>query len=150
MHSGRLGGPAGVASGTTIRLALWLIKGSVHESPSAGGMWGQVIDAVMRLRKCNRKRMLSVMLTRFRESGAAMPDAVVIINAVGEIEWQNDAAKRLLGVRAAGHRKTVNSPHPPSCLYSLPRGPGLSRTGRISVTAWRAPETECPGGAVWR
>jgi two-component system phosphate regulon sensor histidine kinase PhoR len=81
------------------QLALWLIKGSAHESPSAGGMWGQVIDAVMRLRKCSRKRMLSALLTRFRESAAAMPDAVVIINAVGEMEWLNDAATRLLGAR---------------------------------------------------
>ena len=53
------------------RLALWRIKGSAHKSLSAGGMWGQVIDAVMRLRKCNRKCMLSAMLIRFRESAAA-------------------------------------------------------------------------------
>jgi two-component system phosphate regulon sensor histidine kinase PhoR len=125
MHSGRLGGPAGVASGTTIRVPLWLIKGSVHESPSAGGVWGQVIDAVMRLRKCNRKRMLSVMLTRFRESGAAMPDAVVIINAVGEIEWQNDAAIRLLGVRAQqdiGRRLIHLIRHPAFTAYLVAQG----------------------------
>jgi two-component system phosphate regulon sensor histidine kinase PhoR len=59
-----------------------------------------VVDAIVQLHKRSRKRKqaLTVIVGRFRELAAAMPDAVVIIDSVGDIDWLNDAATRLLGL----------------------------------------------------
>jgi two-component system phosphate regulon sensor histidine kinase PhoR len=78
----------------------WLREGR-RRPPDSSGMWGEVFHHLYRLQKRNRKRKkkLASMLSRFRESTAAMPDATVVMDADGVIEWWNDAASRLLGLR---------------------------------------------------
>jgi two-component system phosphate regulon sensor histidine kinase PhoR len=104
------------------QLALWLTKVESRPPPEAGGAWGPVVDAITQLRKVNRrrKRTLTAWLARFRESAAAMPDAVIIIGAAGNIEWLNDAATRLLGLRPRqdiGQRLTYLIRHPAFTAY---------------------------------
>ncbi len=82
------------------RLERWL-QGAAGFLPDTGGIWGEVYYRLHRLQKRNRKRKkrLSAMLSRFRESTAAMPDATVVLDADGAIEWWNDAATRAFGLR---------------------------------------------------
>jgi len=99
------------------QLARWLATGGARELSGTSGVWGRVADDIARLRRGNRKRKqtLTALLGRFRESAAAMPDAVVIIGAYGELEWFNDAATRLLGLRSRqdiGRRLTHLVRHP--------------------------------------
>jgi two-component system, OmpR family, phosphate regulon sensor histidine kinase PhoR len=104
------------------RLALWLADYHRREPPDAAGLWRQVVDAIARSRKSTRRRSqaLTAWLGRFKESAAAMPDAVVIIGADGEIEWLNDAATRLLDLRPhqdIGQRLTHLIRHPAFTAY---------------------------------
>lgn len=46
-----------------------------------------------------RKRQLSAYLTQFRKAISAMPDAIVLIDQSGKIEWANHNAKSVLGIR---------------------------------------------------
>lgn len=81
-------------------LERWL-SAKASSPPEVPGIWGAVFNHLYRMRKRDRKRKkrLTAMLARFRESTAAMPDATVVLNADGVIEWWNDAAGRLLGLR---------------------------------------------------
>ncbi len=103
------------------RLNRWLAAGA-GEPPDAAGMWRQAVDTIARARKRHRKRRrtLTGWLGRFRESAAALPDAVVIINAAGDIEWLNAAATRLLGLlprQDLGQRLTHLIRHPIFTTY---------------------------------
>ncbi|MEJ2344700.1 MAG: phosphate regulon sensor histidine kinase PhoR [Gammaproteobacteria bacterium] len=82
------------------RLQRWLQRKGGY-LPDAAGIWGEVYYHLHRLQKRNRKRKkrLASMLNRFRESTAAMPDATVVLDADGAIEWWNDAATRVFGLR---------------------------------------------------
>ncbi len=104
------------------RVKRWLSEASVHEPPSAAGVWADIVSAIIRLRRANRrrKRALTNMLDRFRESAAAMPDAIVILGPDGEIEWLNEAAAPMLGLHLrqdGGLRLTDLIRHPAVASY---------------------------------
>jgi two-component system, OmpR family, phosphate regulon sensor histidine kinase PhoR len=82
------------------RLARWL-RVKKLQTPEAPGLWGEIFQQFRRLQQRNRKRKrkLSNMLRRFRESTEAMPDAAVVLNAAYEIEWFNKAAARFLNLQ---------------------------------------------------
>ncbi len=82
------------------RLERWL-RGKGGYPPDTGAIWGEVYHRLYRLQRRNRKRKkkLAAMLSRFRESTAAMPDATVVLGSSNEIEWWNDAATRVFGLR---------------------------------------------------
>ena len=84
------------------RLENWLSTGAGPPPRGGQGVWGEVYYQLYRLRQHHRrrKRSLAQYLHRFREFTAAMPDATVVLRTSGEIEWFNEAAGRLLGLRA--------------------------------------------------
>lgn len=84
------------------RMERWLREGKKLNPPNASGIWGEVYYQLYRLhlRNRKRKRKLADILTRFQESTAAMPDATVVLRETAEIEWWNDAATQLLGLRS--------------------------------------------------
>jgi len=84
------------------RLDDWLRHGRQFSTPSSLGVWGEIFNHFYRLRRRDRerKRRIAYLLREFRNSTAAMPDAVVVVDALWEIIWFNDAASRLLGLRA--------------------------------------------------
>ncbi len=79
----------------------WLQDGHRFHPPEAGGIWGEVFHLLYRLQLRNRKRKrrLTGLIKRFQEATAAMPDATVILDADGAIEWFNGAAQGLLGLQ---------------------------------------------------
>ncbi len=64
-------------------------------------MWGQVFDSIYDIQRSStaeREKLLAT-LDYLRASFASMSDAVVMIDASGDIEWCNAAAGELLGMR---------------------------------------------------
>lgn len=95
----------------------WLQKPKKRLPPSAGGAMEGIIREVdfMHERHRSRKRKLSQYIQRFQKATAALPDATVILNQQGEIEWANEASRRLLGLkwpRDAGQRLSNLVRHP--------------------------------------
>jgi two-component system, OmpR family, phosphate regulon sensor histidine kinase PhoR len=82
------------------RLFEWLRDGHRFHPPESDGIWGEVFHQLYRLQLRNRKRKrrLAGLIKRFQEATSAMPDATVILDAEGTIEWFNSAAEQLLGL----------------------------------------------------
>lgn len=82
-------------------LARWLSKDKKYTPPVAYGIWGAIFDEIYRLlrRQRQRNKRFSEWLHRFRESTNAMPDAVVVLQENGEIEWWNSIASEWLPLR---------------------------------------------------
>lgn len=83
------------------RLLVWLRRGRAGQAPEGGGVWEEIFYLIYRLRRRSkrRKKQLIRMLERFRTATAALPDATVVLGPRDEIDWFNEAAERLLGLR---------------------------------------------------
>jgi two-component system phosphate regulon sensor histidine kinase PhoR len=83
------------------KLLKWVKKPKKNPSPTAEGAIDDVCREIERVRQQNnsRKKKLAGYLKRFQSATAALPDAVVVLGAFGEVDWANDSAKTLLGVR---------------------------------------------------
>ncbi|HLB31054.1 MAG TPA: phosphate regulon sensor histidine kinase PhoR [Gammaproteobacteria bacterium] len=93
------------------RLTGWMENGAAAEPPELSG----VIDDIARefdllqLRHRQRKKKLTRNLKRFQASMTALPDAVVVMDNTGAIQWVNERACAYLGInwpRDAGQRLT--------------------------------------------
>ena len=75
---------------------------SNQEPPEGSGIWLGIFNRIYALQKRNKsqKIKLASALTRFQEAASAMPDAMVILTQSGRIEWFNQAAKGLLGLKS--------------------------------------------------
>lgn len=84
-----------------IKLKHWLEKPKKRRSPSADGMIDDVCRQIehMRQQNSNRKKKLTGYLKRFQMATAALPDAIVVLGEFGQVDWANQAARQLLGVR---------------------------------------------------
>ena len=84
------------------KLNQWLISKTTGEIPEGNGAWAGVFDQIYALQKRNKsqKIKLASALTRFQEAASAMPDAMVILDENNRIEWFNQAARRLIGLRS--------------------------------------------------
>ena len=83
------------------RLERWYDRRKKTEPPVAAGIWGEAFQHIYQLQRSNRqrKKRLATILSRFKESTAAMPDATVVLTEDDHIEWFNKAAKRYLGLQ---------------------------------------------------
>jgi len=83
------------------RLERWYYRRKKTEPPHASGIWGEAFEHIYQLQRSNRqrKKRLATILSRFKESTAAMPDATVVLTEDDRIEWFNKAAKRYLGLK---------------------------------------------------
>ncbi len=83
------------------RFERWLAERPKGYPKAPPGLWEEIYSHIHRLQQQHkkRKRKLAALLNRFQESTAAMPDATVVLDALGRIEWFNRAAVRLLGLR---------------------------------------------------
>ena len=83
------------------QVLLWLdrsIKKLPHDTP---GLWGYVYYRLLlqdKKSKSRKKRIRSI-LKEFSSSTRAMPDATVVLNKRYEIQWINEAASRMLGLK---------------------------------------------------
>jgi len=84
----------------------WQQKPKSCRPPFAIGIWASIIKiaAAQRERARKRKRKLGRMLAGFRESTNALPDATVILDDEGRMEWWTDEARDVLGLDAKTDR----------------------------------------------
>ncbi|MEO1767885.1 phosphate regulon sensor histidine kinase PhoR [Thiobacter aerophilum] len=82
------------------KLAHWLKDPQLATVPQAGGSWGDLFAQLYQIvrRQSKSRHQLSEALARFRRAGEAMPDGVVILDELDEIEWFNPVAARQLGL----------------------------------------------------
>lgn len=83
------------------RLDHWLRHAKRYNPPDVDGVWGEVYYLFYRAqqRQRKRKKLLVSYLSRFQQMTKAMPDATVVLSNGSEIEWFNEAAQQLLGLR---------------------------------------------------
>ncbi len=100
------------------RFYVWLSQHDEQPLPSSSGVWGDIFDAIYRMRKAQdiQRQDLVKQLTRMQDSTAALRDGVVLLDSRGQIEFWNDAAGRLLGLRrnADEHQVLTNLLRDPS------------------------------------
>ncbi len=89
-----------------VRFTRWLQKGKKHPRPHPLGIWGAVMLRIDELsgRGQKRKRKLNRMLSGFLESTGALPDATVVLNDEGRLDWWNSAASDFIGVDRKQHK----------------------------------------------
>ncbi|QXP85366.1 phosphate regulon sensor histidine kinase PhoR [Methylococcus sp. Mc7] len=83
------------------RLYVWMRGGRAERIPAGTGIWEEIYYLIHKLRRRNkrRKKQLIRMLEQFRTATSALPDATVVLGARDEIDWFNESACRLLGLR---------------------------------------------------
>jgi two-component system phosphate regulon sensor histidine kinase PhoR len=83
------------------RLSWWLQHRSAEDAPDLGGLWGEIIALIMRIyrRKLFLKRRTVELFREFRQLSASVPDGVLVLSGDRDIQWFNQAAGRLLGLR---------------------------------------------------
>lgn len=83
------------------RLERWMLNNK-SDVPDATGIWGEIFNHIFHLQKRNKKQKknLAASLARFQQVAAALPDGAVILKRNDVIEWANESAKRLLGIRS--------------------------------------------------
>lgn len=83
------------------KLHIWLKNPDLKDPPDSYGLWGAIFDDVFRLQnrqKKSRKRLKAV-IRRVQDSTTALRDGVLMVNNNGELEWWNESAGRLLGLK---------------------------------------------------
>jgi two-component system phosphate regulon sensor histidine kinase PhoR len=93
------------------RLLNWLRGGKASELPQGGGIWEEIYYLIYRLRRRSkrRKKQLLRMLESFRTATTALPDATVVLGARDQIDWFNEAAAHLLGLRRGDIGQNIGS-----------------------------------------
>lgn len=127
------GGLLGLAVGHLDQnIRLWLLERHLqhpnrHEAPSGMGPWRSIRRNLLRLerRQRRRKRQLRNLIEELRACSAALPDAIVALDHSGHIQWFNDAATRLIGLKS----KDLGVP-----LMHLVRHPDF--TAHMLADAW--------------
>ena len=79
----------------------WVENPKHNPMPEVSGQLYSLYRSINRknTKNSNRKRQLSAYLTQFRKAVGALPDAIILIDDNGKIEWANKNAKAVLGIR---------------------------------------------------
>ncbi|MFT6408752.1 MAG: two-component system phosphate regulon sensor histidine kinase PhoR [Arenicella sp.] len=82
-------------------LYLWAENPKHNPMPEVDGQLHSLYRSILRTNAKNskRKRQLSAYLTQFRRAVSALPDAIVLVDDNGKIEWANRNANTVLGIR---------------------------------------------------
>jgi len=93
------------------RLTRWLQDSGNRLPPAARGVWGYVYYRleVKRRKAARRKKRIGRLLKQFQASTQALPDATVVLDKDYRIQWMNDAATTILGIRRSDTGQPVTS-----------------------------------------
>lgn len=86
-----------------LRLHKWLKNHQPDEAPPDGyGLWGEVFDSIYHLQRRNQRARgrLQAVIDRMQESTAALRDGMILLDRDGNLEWWNQSAERLLGLKS--------------------------------------------------
>lgn len=83
------------------RIHQWLSVQDPSDPPEAKGLWGDVFDGIYRLQRQGREERVRLQATvdYLQDSFASLDDGAVMLDQQGNIEWSNQAAENLLGLR---------------------------------------------------
>lgn len=93
------------------QLERWLSMGARGKIPKACGIWEDIYYHFLRLRKAEKrsKKELAKRIEQFRKSTEALPDAAVVLNSQDEIEWENVAARAVLGLKKSDKGQRIHN-----------------------------------------
>lgn len=79
----------------------WVERPRENPMPEVGGQLYHLYRSINRKnsKSRKRKRQLTAFLSQFRRAVSALPDAIVLIDESGKIEWSNQNAEKVLGIR---------------------------------------------------
>ena len=82
-------------------LGTWLEQPSLATIPDGWGSWSKVFDRLHKARRASEvnARRLEDSEARFRRTISALPEGIVLVDAVLQIEWCNPVAESHLGIR---------------------------------------------------
>jgi two-component system phosphate regulon sensor histidine kinase PhoR len=85
------------------RLLQWVSRRLSGEPPESSGIWEEIYLQLFRFRQRNKRRhkRLVSRLSRFQEAATALPDAIIVMDVEGTIEWCNQAALRMLDIHTS-------------------------------------------------
>ena len=98
-----LGAYLGWSTWQLLRLHKWLKHHQPDEAPPDGyGLWGEVFDSIYHLQRRNQRARgrLQAVIDRMQESTAALRDGMILLDRDGNLEWWNQSAERLLGLKS--------------------------------------------------
>ncbi len=83
------------------RLLAWLRDSKHHEPPEPPGVFEEMAVELdyLRERHKKRKKKLANYLKQFQQATRALPDATVVLDEHGAVQWANAAAAKYLGIR---------------------------------------------------
>lgn len=84
------------------KLGIWLSDARLETIPDADGLWDEVFGRLYKMVKRHKqvKQELADELQHIEQATAALPEGVVILNAVNRIQWCNPLAAQHLGLNA--------------------------------------------------
>lgn len=90
------------------RLTRWLVRTDGALAPEVSGSWEQLSAALYRMVRGAKKSQdrLNLVLDRFQQAAAAMPDGFIILDQQGTIDWCNPTAARHFGLALEQDRGT--------------------------------------------
>ena len=82
------------------KLQHWLGAPTVEEIPDGWGAWSDVFGELYRSHRREQKsrKQQALALDRFMQAAQALPDAVILLDAEGRIDWANAVAERQFGL----------------------------------------------------
>ncbi len=88
-----------------------------HDGPRPIGLWKDIVPRIQERQDSNNTRIrnLSYQLDRFRDTVNTLPDAVIILDHSGRVDWSNPAAENLLNIvwpDSQGRLLTALAPDP--------------------------------------
>ena len=88
-------------------ISKFLRNGGEQNPPDTPGIVNEIVREIgfLRARHKQREDKLTDHLSRFEEAIEALPDAVIIMDANGHVEWANEKASEYLGIRSSGDRR---------------------------------------------
>ena len=87
-------------------ISKFLRSGGEQNPPDTPGIINEIVRGIESLhnRHKQREEKLTGILSRFEEATEALPDAVIVMDAGGHVEWANEKADEYLGIRNSRDR----------------------------------------------
>lgn len=88
---------------------IWLDRNDKTQSPQLSGIWEEIAHQEIQQhhRQSKERRRLQGIIGRVQETTAALRDAVVLLRPDYTIQWWNQSAHQLLGLRAEDSGKPI-------------------------------------------
>ena len=82
-------------------ISAFLRNGGEQDPPDTPGIVNEIVREIefLRARHKQREDDLTGLLSRFEDAIVALPDAVIVMDAEGHVEWANEKASEYLGIR---------------------------------------------------